>query len=85
MQYILTQAEYDALRAEQMVNLTASKDELQKLCTTAAKHIPVSLPWAPRRAPVPWGCILDPATQPVYCDECPAQAICPHDGKEWSQ
>ena len=86
MQYILTQAEYDALRSKQAAQLQASKEELQALATKAALHIPVTLSWRPEVPPAPWGCILaDPANNPGYCDECPAQLICPHDGKEWSQ
>lgn len=83
MQYILTQQEYDALKAEQATSLRASKEELQKLATAAALHIPVS--WGADVPAAPWGCILVKDRDPGYCDECPAQRICPHPGKEWSQ
>lgn len=58
MQDIHTQAEYDELRAKQRASQNDSTDELQKLCTAAAKHIPVRLAWAPKKGPAPWGRIL---------------------------
>lgn len=87
MQYILTQQEYDDLRRAKGVLETAEKNELQKLCTDAANHIPIMRDWAPNQPPAPWGCILDESSpnHGGYCDDCPAQAICPHDGKEFSQ
>lgn len=54
MQYILTQAEYGQLKHHQS---PAYKAELQKLCTLAANHVPVEVPWVPGK-PGPWGCIL---------------------------
>lgn len=87
MQYILTQAEYDELRRAQGVLTTAKNAELQKLCTDAANHIPITRDWAPTEPPAPWGCILDESSSNHggYCDDCPAQRICPHNGKEYSQ
>lgn len=87
MQYLLTKDEYDALRAEQQASLDASKAKLQKLATSAANHIPILHDWAPKDPATPWGCILNkaPEANPGYCDDCPAQIICPHDGKEFSQ
>lgn len=87
MQYILTQQEYDELRRDKATRATAKKDELQKLCTDAANHIPIVRSWAPNEPPEPWGCILTQGGPNAfgYCDDCPAQEICPHDGKEWSQ
>lgn len=88
MQYILTQQEYDELRGEQRAKLLSNKAELQKLCTAAANHVPVPRPWAMGdKTPAPWGCILDPNSpnHDGYCDDCPAQGLCPHDGKEYSQ
>ena len=87
MQYILTQAEYDELRRAQGVITTAKKSELQKLCTDAANHIPITRDWAPNEPPAPWGCILDESSpnHGGYCDDCPAKEVCPHDYKVWSK
>lgn len=88
MQYILSQEEYDALRQEQRAQLRGKKKELQKLATDAANHIPVVPHWAPKHTqPEPWGCILntDADRNPGYCDACPAEIVCPHDDKEFSQ
>lgn len=87
MQYILTQAEYDHLVLCQQNHAIAKREALQKLCTDAANHIPIVHEWAPNDPPAPWGCILDESgnNRGGYCDECPAQKICPHDGKEFSQ
>ena len=87
MQYILTQDEYDELRRAQDVLATDKKADLQKLCTDAANHIPVSPPWAQQSTPEPWGCILNEGVRirAAYCDHCPARHVCPYDYKEWSQ
>lgn len=88
MQYILTQEELDALKAEQRARLYGSKKDLQKLATLAARHIPVKPNWAPRTSdPSPWGCALDgPEHKNMgYCDCCPAQIICPSDSKSYSK
>lgn len=86
MQYVLTQQEYDALLREKKLRTASQTAELQTLCTLAAMHVPVPRPWADDKTPAPWGCILGPAEKnPGYCDDCPAQKLCPHEGKEWSQ
>ena len=87
MQYILTQAEYDDLCRAQFRLTTARESELQRLCTDAANHIPITRGWAPNDPSAPWGCILDESSPNHcgYCDDCPARRICPHDKKEWSQ
>lgn len=87
MQYILTQEEYDGLRRAQGVMQTNKQADLQKLCSAAANHIPIAREWAPNEQPAPWGCILDRESPNYrgYCDECPAQSVCPHEYKEWSQ
>lgn len=86
MQYILTQEEYDALKREQRATLTSNKKKLQELATQAAQHIPVKVSWDRTAPPAPWGCILDPNHQHTgYCDQCPAQIICPNEGKEYSK
>lgn len=84
MQYILTQEEYDALRAKQKLELGMQKAKLQKLCTMIADAMPVSVEWINNDKPEPWGCILT-ADFDHYCDDCPVQEICPHEHKEWSK
>lgn len=84
MQYILTQAEYDELRAKHKLNLDMQRDQLQKLCTWAADNMPVSVSWIDDGKPHPWGCMLTTSFD-HYCDECPVQEICPHEHKEWSK
>lgn len=86
MQYILTEAEYTALKREQSARLNETAENLQAICTLAAQHIPVAREWSRDKTPAPWGCILGPREQnPGYCDDCPVSSICPHEGKEWSQ
>lgn len=86
MQYLLTEAEYNGLKQDQITKLLASAEKLQAICTLAAQHIPVAHDWSSDKTPRPWGCILGPRKQnPGYCDECPVSEICPHQGKEWSQ
>ena len=86
MQYLLTEEEFKKLTHQKRARKQAIANELQALCTMAAMHIPVPRPWAKDKTPAPWGCILGPREQnPGYCDDCPAQKVCPHDGKEWSQ
>lgn len=86
MQYILTAQEYDELHRDKQRRTAEQTVELQKLCTLAAQHIPIVMEWADDKTPRPWGCILGPREQhPGYCDDCPAQNVCPHPYKEWSQ
>lgn len=86
MQYILTQQEYEVLKREERLRTEAQIADLQKLCTLAAQHIPIVVEWWADKTPRPWGCILGPREQdPMYCDRCPAQEVCPHPGKEWSK
>ena len=86
MQYLLTEAEYMALKDSQTKRAKVAHDKMQGFCTQAAMHIPVTRHWAPSELPAPWGCILGPREQhPGYCDKCPAQDLCPYEGKEWSQ
>ena len=86
MQYILTQQELDALQREKRLRTDGERAKLQAICTLAANHIPIVVEWHPDKTPAPWGCILGPQSpRPEYCDYCPAQEVCPHDGKEWSQ
>lgn len=84
MQYILTQEEYNELRAKQKLDLGMQKSKLQKLCTLVADTMPVSVSWVNEGKPEPWGCIITSGCWHC-CDECPVQDICPHEEKEWSQ
>lgn len=86
MQYLLTPQEYESLHREKRLRTDEKTAELQALCTLAAQHIPIVMEWSQDKTPRPWGCILGPCEQhPGYCDDCPAQKVCPHEGKEWSQ
>jgi hypothetical protein len=86
VQYLITQQEYEALHREQKLRTDDETAKLQELCTLAAQHIPIVVEWAIDKTPRPWGCILGPHEQdPVYCDRCPAQTVCPNERKEWSK
>lgn len=86
MQYLLTHDEYTALVTTKAERTAKQAEQLQHLCTLAAMHIPIEVPWRYDNAPTPWGCILVAGEQnPGYCDKCPAQEVCPNEHKEWSQ
>lgn len=90
MQYILTQEEYEALITDRN-NLKRLLDrktyaeytaELQKFATLIADNLPIS-----RGGGLPdqvWGCIFTKDYE-WYCDNCPAQNICPNQYKDWSK
>ena len=84
MQYILTQEEYDALKAKQEHDLKISQKALQELCTRIANEMPVKWGWNTKEEAKPWGCILTMEGE-WYCDKCPVQKICPHPHKDWSK
>ena len=86
MQYLLTQEEYDALRARQQHEIELSTKKLQTLCTKIADTMPVKWGWSKDEEAKPWGCVLTAAknNEEWYCDSCPVQDICPAD-KEWSK
>lgn len=82
MQYILSQEEYDALKAKQKHELSLERKNLQELCTKIANEMPVDRDWSEDKEP--WGCIL--TEEGVgYCDDCPVQTICPYSYKEYSK
>ena len=86
MQILLTTDEYDRLRGESAARARAAADRLQKVCTLAAEHVPVTLTWGPwAETPQPWGCILTRGTKTEYCDECPVREECPCQAKQWSK
>jgi len=85
MQYLLTEKEYNEICTSGVSYEERIRSALQAACMLAAKHTPIAREWAPDKPPSPWGCILDADSNPGYCDECPVQALCPHDDKEWSK
>lgn len=87
MQYILTQEEYDKLRKEQRQRIDLQNKKLQALCTKIANEMPVVWGWGVQPDPKPWGCVITAEEQHEewYCDKCPVQEICPHEGKEYSK
>ncbi len=85
MQYILTQEEYDALKAEGRDRKQVNTKNLQALCTNIANTMPVIRRWAKNEEPAPWGCILNEPDDTWYCDECPVRSICPYEHKRISK
>jgi hypothetical protein len=84
MMYVLTAEEYSGLLERKAALEGHDRGELQALCTKIANGMPVHRDWAPDNVS-PWGCILDRATNPGYCDDCPVSDICPNPHKEWSK
>ena len=84
MKYLLTQKELDDLHRKATELDGKTKADLQAVCTLAANHVPVSLPWKGPEERGIWGCILTTETE-HYCDECPVRNACPYPNKEWSQ
>jgi hypothetical protein len=87
MQYLLTEQEYKELYAKIARAEEEVQARLQKVCTLAAKHVPVKHPWDKNVPATPWGCIIGGGGKqgPGYCDECPVSKECPCPHKEWSQ
>lgn len=81
MQYLLTEAEYDAMKAAAARHQAKANEELQQFCRRVANELPVKFRGRPEAKP--WGCIIDNGDW--YCDECPAQEVCPYPHKEWSK
>lgn len=87
MQYILTESEYRSVQNVLERKRTEHVIELQNLCTLAAQHVPVIIPWSTDpEVPKAWSCILvKDSKNPGYCDKCPSQRLCPYPGKEYSK
>lgn len=90
MMYLLTAEEYSTLLERKAAHEGLERTKLQAVCTRIANELPVVRERYSGFASDtpddrPWGCILDPATQPGYCDQCPVSEICPHPHKEWSK
>lgn len=79
MQYILTEEEYKKLKEAQEARIKLSEKKLAELCTKIADTMPVTVPWAKKAPPEPWGCIVTREKEGVehWCDECPVLEICP--------
>lgn len=86
MQYLLSEAEYESLKHLAQVGREAPKEnELQAFCTRVANEMPIRWTWGEgRENPKPWGCIITKKSE-WYCDQCPAQELCPCQQKEWSK
>jgi hypothetical protein len=83
MKYILDEFEMQEVRNLRAVVTNLPKlNDLQKFCTMVADTLPIKVSW--REQARPWGCILTKEDE-WYCDECPAEHICPNQDKEWSQ
>lgn len=85
MQYILTEDEYQKLLNTGKKREDLNQKELQDFCTRVANELPIKF-WNNKEAK-PWGCLLTYGGQDQewYCDECPAQDVCPYPYKEWSK
>ncbi len=77
-----TDEEYKALQAAHDQHVAVLNEQLQRVCTLAATHVPVKF-WGRSEAAV-WGCILTKQNM-GYCDECPVTLECPYPYKEWSK
>lgn len=79
MQYLLSQEEFDELKAKAAILDTQTVAKIQSLCTKVAENMPVDVGGKLK----PWGCIL-PGKSGV-CDGCPVQEECPYPYKRWSK
>lgn len=79
MQYLLSQEEFDELKAKAAILDTQTVATIQALCTKVAENMPVDVGGKLK----PWGCIL-PRRSGV-CDGCPVQEECPYPYKRWSK
>ena len=84
MQFLLSQEEFDELKARKAADDKATKETLQKLCTMVADHMPIDIPSWPGWKRGPWKCVINSKNE-HYCDHCPVEEICPNEYKHWSQ
>lgn len=90
MQYILSEEEYNALKAAALsgpvkgTTVQMSRNKLQKLCTDIANGMPIKWIDSNNETFRPWGCILT-KTDEWYCDQCPVVDICPSTKQVFSQ
>lgn len=82
MHYILTEEEMEDYRKRaRALDEFPSRENLQKFCTTVADNMPVKSGWKKGQI---WGCILTREDE-WYCDDCPAEKVCPYPNKAWSK
>ena len=81
MQYILSEAEYKALKEKEKEIERRYRDILLGLCVTVSNNMPVKF-WDNEETKI-WGCIKTNEHH-GYCDECPVNDVCPAD-KRWSK
>lgn len=89
MQYILTQEEMSEKNKiisdyYKLQKILPSVEDLQEFCTYVADNLPSWKGWDGKAEARPWRCVLT-VKKDHYCDECPAQKICPKKDKEWSK
>lgn len=89
MQYILTVEEFKSLQeAAEKGRKSPEYKDLLKLCQQAADSIVLQEGWMKGNV---WGCILSVERNEYgykeewYCDDCPAQKVCPYPYKHWSK
>ena len=80
MQYILTEYEYDSLKARQRYNIKILKQELQSLCVEIAEGLPVVMSARDSTLGI-HGCIFSKIHKANYCDDCSVKSICPNEDK----
>jgi hypothetical protein len=83
MQFLLTEEEHRDLVVRAKIRSDDEHKRLQRVCTMAAEHTPVTRDWEPNEPPRPWGCILTNSAD--YCDHCPVRQDCPYTRKELSK
>jgi len=81
MMYILTQEEFDALQEKKRKITEDAQKILQDLCTRLANS--EILPEGHWLQGETWGCVLSNTAE--CCDDCPVEAVCPNEWKEWSK
>lgn len=81
MQYILTEEEYNSLVDKRSTDDKKLVARLQEACTIIADTQVITKGWAKGRV---WGCVLS-TYEEHYCDECPAEHLCPLENKAWSK
>lgn len=82
MQYVLSQQEMDQQHEKvSALERLPSVEELQKFCTFVSDNLKLTEGW---KAGQVWGCILS-SEREWYCDDCPAEKVCPYQNKQWSK
>ena len=82
MQFILDQAEYNQLKAEEDTAKIKLQAVIMGLCTKVCDNMPTKF-WNNEDARI-WGCFKSKPSD-GYCDCCPVQTQCPEPNKRWSK